>query len=118
MKKLVLLLALMVIVFAAVAAYVVYSRVDTPYRGYEGEAQELEIPSGSSTHAIGERLVAEGLVRDNITYRVALWLGGDARRLKAGEYRFDHPMSAREVLGKIARGEVDLINVTFREGLT
>jgi cell division protein YceG involved in septum cleavage len=38
--------------------------------------------------------------------------------LKAGEYRFDRPMSARDALAKIARGEVDLVNVTFREGLT
>jgi UPF0755 protein len=38
--------------------------------------------------------------------------------LKAGEYRFDRPMTAREVLAKIVRGEVDLVNVTFPEGLT
>jgi UPF0755 protein len=118
MKRAVLLLALVIILTAAAAAYMVYSRVDAPFRGYEGEAQELEIPPGSTTRAIGERLVSAGLVRDNVTYRVALWLGGDARRLKAGEYRFDKPMSARDVLGKIARGEVDLVNVTFREGLT
>jgi UPF0755 protein len=47
-----------------------------------------------------------------------LWLSGSARHLKAGEYRFDRPMSARDVVGKIARGEVDLVSVTFPEGLT
>jgi UPF0755 protein len=62
--------------------------------------------------------VGAGLVRDRLTYRLALWVSGDARRLKAGEYRFDREMSPLEVLGKIARGEVDLVNVTFREGLT
>ncbi len=117
MKKLALLLVLL-LVLGGVAAFVVYSRVEAPFRGYESESQALDIPSGAGTRAIGERLVAAGIVRDTLTYRVALWLSGDARRLKAGEYRFDHPMTAREVLDKIARGEVDLVNITFREGLT
>jgi UPF0755 protein len=38
--------------------------------------------------------------------------------LKAGEYRFEREMTPLEVLDKIARGEVYLLNVTFREGLT
>jgi UPF0755 protein len=38
--------------------------------------------------------------------------------LKAGEYRFAEPMSALEVVNKIARGDVYRRLVTFREGLT
>lgn len=103
---------------ACVGTYWLYSRVHAPFKGYEAAAQEVEIPAGAGTRAIGRQLVDAGLIRDDLTYRVALWLSGDARRLKAGDYRFDRPMSPREVLGKIARGEVDLVNVTFREGLT
>jgi UPF0755 protein len=117
MKKLLLLLVVLFLA-AGAAGYVFYSRIDEPYRGYPDEAAELEIPPGSGTRAIGDRLVAGGVVRDTLTFRIALWATGDARRLKAGEYRFDHPMSARDVVGKIARGEVDLVNITFREGLT
>jgi UPF0755 protein len=58
------------------------------------------------------------VVRDSVTYRAALWLSGDARHLKAGEYRFAEPLTARDVIRKIARGEVYLISVTFPEGLT
>ena len=43
--------------------------------------------------AIGRALVAAGIVRDPVVFRVALWLSGSARRLKAGEYRFDRPMT-------------------------
>jgi UPF0755 protein len=118
MKKLLLLLLVIVLVAGGAAAAVFYSRVDEPYRGYSEDSKALEIPIGSGPRAIGARLVEAGVVRDTLTYRAALWLSGDARRLQAGEYRFDRPMSAREVLGKIARGEVDLVNVTFREGLT
>jgi UPF0755 protein len=45
-------------------------------------------------------------------------MSGTARRLQAGEYRFDRPMSAFDAVGKIARGEVDLLPVTFPEGLS
>ncbi len=43
---------------------------------------------------------------------------GAGRRLQAGEYRFDAPMTPREVVEKIVRGDVFLRPVTFREGLT
>src|SRR5205085_2541415 len=103
MKMMVRILSLLVVLVLAVAgaaAFVLYSRANEPFRGYEGEAQQLEIAPGSGTRAIGDKLVAAGIVRDAVTYRVALWLSGDARRLKAGEYRFDRLMSARDVLGK------------------
>jgi hypothetical protein len=61
-----------------------------PFRGYQGADQLVDIPQGLGTNAIGQRLVDAGVVRDSITYRLALWSTGDARRLQAGEYRFDH----------------------------
>ncbi|HEY7170533.1 MAG TPA: endolytic transglycosylase MltG [Vicinamibacterales bacterium] len=117
MKKLLALVAVL-IVAAGCAAYVVVTRVDQPFRGYSEEAQSVDVPQGAGTRAIGDRLIAAGVVRDRLTYRAALWLSGSARHLKAGEYRFDRPMSARDVLAKIARGDVDLISITFPEGLT
>ena len=88
MKKLALVV-IVLLVFAGIAASTINSRVNEAYRGYSGDARELEIPAGSSTKAIGQRLVEAGIVRDTVTYRAALWLTGDARRLKAGEYLFD-----------------------------
>jgi UPF0755 protein len=116
-KKLLALVAVL-IVAAGCAAYVALARVNQPFRGYSTEAQLVDVPQGAGTRAIGDRLIAAGVVRDRLTYRAALWLSGNARHLKAGEYRFDHPMSARDVLAKIARGEVDLVSITFPEGLT
>lgn len=117
MKKLALLVVVLLLA-AGGGAFVLYSRVDQPYRGYGTDAQELEVAPGSGTRAIGDALVSAGIVRDALTYRLAVWLSGDARRLKAGEYRFDRPMTAREVVEKIAKGDVDLVRITFREGLT
>jgi UPF0755 protein len=114
-----LLLFVLVIGAAGFAATRVASaRLAELYKGYPGEYQVVDVPSGASPRTIGVLLVGAGVVRDPLTFRVALWLSGDARRLQAGEYRFDRPMSVGDVIGKISRGEVDLLSVTFPEGLT
>lgn len=116
MKKLALLLGI-VVIFAA-GFMVLRSRTRAPYRGYTAAEQFVEIPSGAGTRAIGERLVSAGVVRDSLTFRVALWRSGQARHLKAGEYRFTSEMTPFDVIAKIARGDVYVVAVTFREGLT
>jgi UPF0755 protein len=103
---------------AGAAAYVMDLRAHAPFQGYGASEQFVDVPAGAGTRAIGDRLVNAGVVRDGLTFRVALWLTGDARRLKAGEYRFDRAMSPVDVIGKLARGEVYVIAVTFPEGLT
>ncbi len=117
MKKLLGFL-FVVILLAGAAVVFVYARVNLPYRGFESAEQFIELPAGSGSLGIGQRLVAGGVVRDMPTFRTALWLSGQGRRLKAGEYRFDRAMTPFEVIDKIARGDVYVINVTFPEGLT
>jgi UPF0755 protein len=117
MKKLLGVLLLLAI-GAGAAAALLYSRVNQPYRGYSGAEQFVEIAPGSGSLGIGERLVASGVIRDMLTYRTALWMSNQGRHLKAGEYRFDRAMTPFEIIDKLARGDVFVINVTFPEGLT
>jgi UPF0755 protein len=118
MKKVFIFLLAMVLLGGGVAAYVAYGHLNQPFRGYTDAERFVEIPSGTGSAAIGQRLIEAGVIRDRLSYRLALWRSGHARRLKAGEYRFEREMTPLEVLDKIARGEVYLLNVTFREGLT
>jgi UPF0755 protein len=113
-----LVLLLFVLIIGGAAAYSLYARVHEPFRGYESGEQFVEIPPGAGSRAIGDRLVAGGIVKDPWTFRLALYLSRQGRRLKAGEYRFDRPMTPAEVIDKLARGDVYVINVTFPEGLT
>lgn len=115
MRKLALLLLALLLV---AAVYVQYRRVYEPFRGYPAAEQFIEIPPGAGSGRIGQRLIEAGVIRDETTYRTALWISNAARRLKAGEYRFDRPMTPLEVIDKIARGEVFAITLTFPEGLT
>ena len=117
MKKLLgVLILLMLIAGGGVA--LLYLRVNQPYRGYEGAEQFVEIPPGAGSVGIGDRLVAAGVIRDRSTYRTAVWMTGQGRHLKAGDYRFDRAMTPFEVIDKIARGDVYVVQVTFPEGLT
>jgi UPF0755 protein len=116
MKKLIGLLFLLLII-AGAAAGVLYMRVNQPYRGYQGPEEFVEIPTGAGSVAIGDRLIDAGVIRDRSTYRIAVWMSGKGRQLKAGEYRFDRAMTPFEVIDKVARGDVFVIHVTFREGL-
>lgn len=90
----------------------------TPYKGYDAAEQFVEIPQGASPASIGRRLVAAGVVRDEVLFRFVLLRSGAGRKLQAGEYRFDRPMKVGEVIAKLARGDVYLQPITFREGLT
>ncbi len=112
-------LAALGVVASAAAVMVWLDRASArPYDGHPGEVRLVAVAPGSSVDAIGRQLVAAGVVRDPQVFRWALWRSGVGRRLQAGEYRFERPMSAREVVGKLARGDVALWPVTFPEGLS
>jgi peptidoglycan lytic transglycosylase G len=116
--KYLLVLALIATVAAGAGAYFALAKIREPFKGYPEAETFVEVAAGAGPRAIADRLVAAGVVRDHMTFRGALWLSGQARELKAGEYRFDQPMSALEVVDKIARGDVYRRLITFREGLT
>ena len=116
--KYVLLLVLVLALIGGAAVYFGAGRVYESYKGYEGAEVFVDVPPGAGPNAIAERLVSAGVVRDPMTFRGALWVSGRARDLKAGEYRFAEPMTALEVIDKLARGDVYRRAITFREGLT
>jgi UPF0755 protein len=102
---------------AAGAGVVLYRRTAEPYKGYASAEQFVEIAPGSSTRAIEGQLIGAGVVRDHLTFRAAIWRSGEARALKAGTYRFETPMTAIDVIRKIARGDTWAQRITFPEGL-
>jgi UPF0755 protein len=117
MRRLIILLVAVAALAAAVAGFY-YARVDERYQGFDGTEQFVEIPPGTGSRAIGRALAEAGVVRDESTFRMAVYLTGTARELKAGEYRFTGPASPKEVARKLARGAVYLRPMTFPEGLT
>jgi UPF0755 protein len=117
MKRIAGFLFLLILAAAALAVWF-YRGVDRPFKGYGASEQFVEIPQGVGSAAIAKRLADAGVVHDANSFRLALWITGQGRHLQAGEYRFDRPISARQVADKIARGEVYVRPITFPEGLT
>ena len=117
MKRAFLVLVGLAVIAGLGAGAVLYKRTTEPYKGY-GEAERLVlIEPGSSTRAIAQQLIDAGVVRDDVTFRAALWRTGRARSLQAGEFRFERPMTPVEVVEMIARGDVYTRRITFPEGL-
>jgi UPF0755 protein len=74
----------------------------------------VDILPGTPSAQIAGQLKQQGIIRSKYVFlglRVAR--GGS---LKAGEYRFDHPLPMTQVWEKIRRGEVYTVEVTIPEG--
>lgn len=94
------------------------SRLRAPYAGWEGESVTVEFAPGRSAGAMLRELERRGVVRSARAVEWWLRVRGGGEALHAGEYRFDRPASALDVLERLRRGDVLLHSVTVPEGLT
>jgi UPF0755 protein len=74
----------------------------------------VEIPPGSSSTHIGRQLESAGVIRSQFAFDLWRWVRRG--KLKAGEYRFDHPVPLTDVYARIERGDVYTVAVTVPEG--
>jgi UPF0755 protein len=118
MKRMLALLSALVIVAALGAGVWMYRSLERPYKGFAEADTFVDIPAGTGTAGMAARLAQAGVVQSATMFRAAVWVRGAGRRLQAGEYRFDRAMTATEVVDRIARGDVYLRSITFREGLS
>jgi UPF0755 protein len=117
-RRAILILLLTIVFCAAAGGAWLFNSLQRPYKGYSEPEAFVEIAPGSSPARMARTLVDAGVVRHTTAFRAAVWLRGAGRRLQAGEYRFDSPLTPGQVVDRIVRGEVYLQPVTFREGLT
>ena len=74
----------------------------------------VDIPSGSPTPRMAALLEEGGAIRSRYAFDLLRVVKGG--RLRAGEYRFDHPASAIDVYQRVARGDVYTRTVVIPEG--
>jgi UPF0755 protein len=101
-------LFLLALIAAAAAGYVIY----TPF----GPSAEtfVDIVPGTGTQAIAQQLQSSGVIRHRLGFDLLHEIKGG--KLKAGEYRFDHPVPMTEVYDRIVRGDVYTRALTIPEG--
>ena len=115
-KAFAILVSVLVLGGAGAAAWAWYS-VAAPYQAFPAEGVFVTIPRGASGRTAARILDQNGVVRNAFAFR--LYAREHARRkLQAGEYFFEHPISAHDVFWQIADGHVYQQAFTVREGET
>ena len=87
------------------------------YQGFPAGGVYVDIPHGASQRTIARMLAENGVVRSRIAFE-ALSRYEKRSRLEAGEYFFDHPVTAFEVFDTIANGRVYVKEFVIPEGFT
>ena len=105
---------LLLLLTAGVAGGYVYYRLSQPYQGFS-EPVFVEFPHGTSTGQMATILADKGVVQDRWLFLAARVVRRGSQ-LQAGEYRFEKPASALDVLGRIARGDIYYMELLIPEG--
>jgi UPF0755 protein len=109
-----LLILVLLMLLAAGAGYYILT---TPY-GPQSESF-VDIPIGSSTHAIAIQMEKNGIIRTQYAFamiRLYRTWKGLPTTLKAGEYRFDHPATPLDVYSRLDRGDVYTVTLSVPPG--
>lgn len=115
-RRFLLFLLLLAAAVLAWFGYGVYRQVFQPFQNY-GQNVVVVIDSGMPVSAIADRLQQHGVIASAEAFRRYYRLFHADRKLKAGEYLFDAPLSMPQVIGKLAQGKSLLHRVTVKEGL-
>jgi UPF0755 protein len=115
MKRLLVVLAGLLIVVSGLALYV---RHEWRKPGAPAEGGTVEIPRGFGVREVVGLLQDKNVIRNRNIALAYILYNGMRHKLQAGEYLFDQPMTIPEVIGKLASGNVVLHKFTVPEGLT
>jgi UPF0755 protein len=113
MRRVLLFLLLLVILGTAYMFLALFR----PYRGFPSAGVYVDIPHGASQRTIARLLDENGVVRSRWAFEV-LCRSRKRGTLEAGEYFFDHPVTAFEVYDTIANGRVYVKEFVVPEGFT
>src|ERR1700693_3751028 len=94
-----------------------YICIQQPYRAFPSEGVFVDLPHGASSRTVSRLLAQNGVVRSATAFEIYA-RRHPKRRLQAGEYFFDHPISGHDVFWQIADGHVWEQPFTVREGET
>jgi UPF0755 protein len=113
--KLLLLFALLVLFTTAVVGYLGYQDLRRP-RTHNAAEEVITIEPGMGRRAIIDRLVQVGIIENRWPVLVYLALNPQSRKLQAGDYRFESPITPIAALAKIEQGQITTEQVTIPEG--
>lgn len=91
------------------------SEINSPH-SHDAARKTITIESGASTSVILARLHREGILESELAAKLWLRLAESGRSFKAGDYTFKSPISPRQVINQLIRGDVFTRQFTIPEG--
>ena len=120
MRRFVLRLFFTLVVAAAIVAagawFYLQNALQSP--GPLAAQHVVVVQKGSASSQIGALLEQEGVIEDDLLFRIALRLDGDRRPLKAGEYEFPAGVTVLGAIEQMRAGRTVIRRFTVPEGLT
>jgi peptidoglycan lytic transglycosylase G len=114
LRRLLPLLALLIVIGVAVFGYFLYQ----PFHGKGFGAVTVTVPPGSGASQIGDLLASKGVVQSSFFFSLRARLAGDRGKLRAGTYHLKQSMPYGEALAALttAPKAAATIDVTLPEG--
>jgi UPF0755 protein len=110
-------LVLVLLVLAAGVAAWFWVCLERPYQAFPAQGVFVDLPHGASSRTVARLLKQNGVIRSALVFRIYA-RRHPTRRLQAGEYLFNHPISAHDVFWQIVDGHIFETPFTVREGET
>ena len=79
---------------------------------------DFTVKTGAGVKAVSRQLAEEGVLPDEHSLWVLARILDRSASIQAGTYRLDKPVTPLEILDKLARGDVTMIELRFIEGTT
>lgn len=111
--------SMVIILFGGTAALLLYMYVIAPPREFP-TGKLVSVKEGATTAEVAEQLKTQGVVQQDISFRVAVVLLGRDRGVRAGDYLFKEPKDVIAVARAITTGAYGLepIKIRIPEGAT
>ena len=117
LRRAVSALAALVLLAGAAAGAWLYYFTHTPVR-LPAAPYEFTVHPGASLKAVARQLAADGVLAEPYPFWLLGRATGKSGAIQAGTYRLDRALTPPEILDKLARGEVVMVEMLFVEGTT
>ncbi len=117
MKKILLILLIIFIAITIFTGYDFYKKSTSLYKGYE-DIVKIEIAGGSTVTDIARLLKKKKIIPNYLYFKIYYKLFYSGSFFKSGEYSFSEPITVKQVILKLIKGDVVLYKITVKEGMT
>lgn len=116
MKKALFFLPFVILIIAFLAGFLWWKDVNKPRDSRDSSTHEFLIVRGEPLQKIARRLEQEGLIKNELAFRLHVQVKGYQKEIKAGDYRLSPDLSLQQIILTLLQGPKELW-VTYPEGL-